>query len=55
MFKVVKHKDGWGYALTYQGNNKPSWIIGDQFAWYRRKMDATERAKVLNTSGGAYV
>lgn len=48
MFKVIDHKDGWGYAIKYEGDNKPAWIIGDQFSWYRRKLDALEKARVLN-------
>lgn len=52
MFKVIKHPDGWGYSLTYVGINKPTWINGDHFTWYRRKLDACERAKFLNLSEG---
>lgn len=48
MFKVIKHPDGWGYALTYTGATKPTWMTGNHFAWYRRKLDAYDRAKVLN-------
>ena len=49
--KVVKNiTRGYGYALQWVGENKPSWIIGpcNTFSWYKYKRDAIKAAQVYN-------
>lgn len=44
--KAEKHKDGWGYQLRH---NQVTGFKGCNitFGWYRRKWDASDRAKAL--------
>lgn len=41
-----------GYTLQWQGENKPSYIIGknNTCCWYKHKADAVKAAESLNRS-----
>lgn len=56
MFVVVKsEKYGGGYCLEWQGDNKPSYVIGginkNRCCWYKRKYQAVAKRNVLNHEG----
>jgi len=49
-FKVIRHPQGNGYALTFVGGDKPSWMIRNYCMWFRYKRDALHKANVLNST-----